>query len=114
MFIPLTRILISRANVTEVSLHTIGVSESRDSLEVLLPAVSHDSTCVSVNVSVCPCVCVSVCLCVCVSLRLCVCVSACWCVCVSASVRLCVCVSACLCFSLCVSVFSVRLCVFVS
>jgi len=43
MFIPLTRILISRANVTEVSLHTIGVSESRDSLEVLLPAVSHDT-----------------------------------------------------------------------
>jgi len=29
--------------VTEVFLHTIGVSESRDSLEVLLPAVSHDN-----------------------------------------------------------------------
>jgi len=42
-FISLTRILKwSRANVTEVFLHTIGVSESRDSLEVLLPAVSDD------------------------------------------------------------------------
>ena len=37
--------LISRANVTELFLHTIGVSESRDSLEVLLPAVSHDIGC---------------------------------------------------------------------
>jgi len=38
---PLTRILISsRANV--VFLHTIGVSESHDSLEVLFPTVSHD------------------------------------------------------------------------
>jgi len=41
-FTPLTRILISRVNVTEVFLHTIGVSESRDSLEVLFPTVSHD------------------------------------------------------------------------
>jgi len=48
-FIPLTRMLVwitwSRADVTEVFLHTIGVSESRDSLVVLLPAVSHDNVC---------------------------------------------------------------------
>ena len=42
-FTPLARILISRVNVTEVFLHTIGVSESRDSLEVLFPTVSHDT-----------------------------------------------------------------------
>jgi len=43
-FVPLTRILISScANVTEAFLHTIGVSESRDSLGVLFPAVSHDT-----------------------------------------------------------------------
>jgi len=42
-FIPLTRILISSgANVTEVFLPTIGVSESRGSLNVLLSTVSHD------------------------------------------------------------------------
>jgi len=41
-FTPLTRILISRVNVTEVFLHTIGVSECCDSLEVLFPTVSHD------------------------------------------------------------------------
>jgi len=44
IFIPLMRILISsRANVTEVFLHTIGVSEGRDSLEVPFPAISHDN-----------------------------------------------------------------------
>jgi len=41
-FTPLTRILISRVNVTEVFLHTIRVSECRDSLGVLFPTVSHD------------------------------------------------------------------------
>jgi len=34
--------MISRAIVTEVFLHTTGVSESCDSLEVLLPASSHN------------------------------------------------------------------------
>ena len=46
-FISFTRMLIwilwSRANVTEMFLDTIGVSESCDSLEVLLSAVSHNT-----------------------------------------------------------------------
>jgi len=45
-FTPFTRTLISassRVNVTEVFLHTIGVSESRDSPKAPLPVVPHDT-----------------------------------------------------------------------
>ena len=75
-FTPFTRIFLSsssRVNITEVFLHTIGVSESGDSPKAPFPVMSHNSmlyvcacmrVCVHVHVYVYVyvCVCVYVCI----------------------------------------------------